>query len=146
MYIAQAIELSLRTLRSNASDADKALALCWLCHLVGDAHQPCHAGSLYVEHVFAEGDRGGNSIKLTNGRNLHALWDGLLGSRFSEGDVNRRIREIQALNLPVVSQATPAIWLAESRAEAKRSVYTAEIMQPVSLVMRQGETKLAELT
>jgi len=45
-------------------------AFAWLCHLVGDLHQPLHAG-------FAD-DRGGNLFNVVfNGQdmNLHAFWD-----------------------------------------------------------------------
>lgn len=40
--------------------AYRAIALCLIGQLVADIHQPCHAGSLYMEGVFAEsdGDRG----------------------------------------------------------------------------------------
>lgn len=49
---------------------EKRTALRFIVHLVGDIHQPLHAG-------FAE-DRGGNSVDVRfNGRkvNLHSLWD-----------------------------------------------------------------------
>ena len=49
---------------------EKRIALRFVAHLVGDIHQPLHAG-------FAE-DRGGNSVDVRfNGRkmNLHSLWD-----------------------------------------------------------------------
>ncbi|HUC97485.1 MAG TPA: S1/P1 nuclease, partial [Candidatus Polarisedimenticolaceae bacterium] len=49
---------------------ERRIALRFVAHLVGDIHQPLHAG-------FAE-DRGGNSIAVRfNGRkeNLHSLWD-----------------------------------------------------------------------
>lgn len=54
--------------------AERAEALKWVVHLVGDMHQPLHVGD--------RGDRGGNDVKLTyDGKpgNLHAIWDtGLL--------------------------------------------------------------------
>jgi S1/P1 Nuclease len=49
---------------------EKRIALRFVAHLVGDIHQPLHAG-------FAE-DRGDNSVDVRfNGRktNLHSLWD-----------------------------------------------------------------------
>ena len=73
---------------------DRAIALTWVAHLVADAHQPCHAGSLYVADVSPDGDRGANSIRVVQGNNLHALWDGLLGKRYDEGDVSRRVEEV----------------------------------------------------
>ena len=49
---------------------EKRIALRFVAHLVGDIHQPLHAG-------FAE-DRGGNGVEVRfNGRkeSLHSLWD-----------------------------------------------------------------------
>jgi hypothetical protein len=71
----------------HASLSKRAVALAWVMHLVGDLHQPLHAGK-------AE-DRGGNltcvawlgeaSRLITvngetrcSGENLHALWDGII--------------------------------------------------------------------
>lgn len=45
-------------------------AFAWLCHLVGDLHQPLHCG--------LAGDRGGNTIEvafLGDEMNLHQFWD-----------------------------------------------------------------------
>jgi hypothetical protein len=70
----------------NDKDADpvaRAKALCWVLHLVGDLHQPLHCVSLF-DADFPQGDKGGNSIRIKNSdvaRNLHSLWDGLLGQR-----------------------------------------------------------------
>jgi len=47
----------------------------WVCHLVGDLHQPLHAG-------FAD-DRGGNRVQIEfRGEriNLHRFWDGALAA------------------------------------------------------------------
>lgn len=73
LYAIQAIHLCRNVLKDSQSAGERALAVSWLCHLVADISQPCHAGSLYVEHVFPEGDRGANSIPVKQGRNLHAL-------------------------------------------------------------------------
>ncbi|MFZ5638558.1 MAG: S1/P1 nuclease [Pseudomonadota bacterium] len=51
-------------------DAVRAQALKFLVHLVGDAHQPLHAG-------YAR-DKGGNTVQLQvggKGSNLHRVWD-----------------------------------------------------------------------
>jgi hypothetical protein len=48
-------------------------AFAWLCHLVGDLHQPLHAG-------FRD-DRGGNHVEVEyrgETLNLHQFWDGAL--------------------------------------------------------------------
>ncbi len=78
LYISQALGLCTKVLAdSSQPDSDRAVALCWIAHLVADAHQPCHAGSLYMEKVFVEqdGDRGANSILTKQKKNMHALWD-----------------------------------------------------------------------
>ena len=47
LHITQAIALCRRVLQHRSQpESDWALAICWLAHLVADAHQPCHAGSL----------------------------------------------------------------------------------------------------
>ena len=144
LHVAQAVELCRAKLR-DGSETEKAIALCWLCHLVADLHQPCHAGSLYVESVFPEGDRGANSIPTKQSKNMHALWDGLLGRDFNEGDAQRRIAEINSLGLQPVEISDCKTWLEESRQAARESVYSAEVLEPISVAMRSGSTNLDEL-
>jgi hypothetical protein len=144
LYVVQAMELCFNVLRNRqAPDANRALAICWLAHLVGDVHQPCHAGSLYVEGVFPDGDRGANSIDIKQGRNLHALWDGLLGGRYNEGDINRRLASIKGdkqlvgFGRKAVKQSMDGLaWVAESREAARQGVYTQEVMGPVNAAAR----------
>ena len=66
----------MEILASSVPDEKRLLALKYFVHLVGDVHQPLHAG-------YAE-DRGGNTYQLqafVAGSNLHALWDsGLIRS------------------------------------------------------------------
>jgi hypothetical protein len=65
-----AIEAQTAVLKSNAPDEKRLNALKYLVHLVGDVHQPLHAG--YLD------DKGGNTYQLQvlmRGTNLHALWD-----------------------------------------------------------------------
>ena len=62
-------------------------ALRLLAHFIGDLHQPLHVGALYLDAAGATVDpeapgttevletRGGNSIDMGHGNNLHALWD-----------------------------------------------------------------------
>lgn len=93
------------------SKEDRAFALKFIVHLVGDIHQPMHAS-------HAE-DKGGNDIKVKfQGRdtNLHGLWDsGLVeyqGLTYLElahaydHASKKQIRQWQ--------QATPVTWLFES--------------------------------
>ena len=59
------------------SNAERAQALRFLVHFVGDTHQPLHAGY--------RSDRGGNNFQVRfngKGSNLHAIWDyNVLASR-----------------------------------------------------------------
>lgn len=148
LYITQAIELCRRTLRiDTSSDSDKAIAICWLAHLVADSHQPCHAGSLYTDKIFPEGDRGANSIPTKQSRNLHALWDGLLGTRYDAGDIARRVKEIKALPAWKDSEKAglvlePLQWLAESSEFARSNVYTPDVLGAVEAAQRSGADKV----
>ena len=71
-YVIRAIATPIGTLRNQTVSAtDKAEALKFLSHFVGDLHQPLHAGR-------AE-DRGGNAIRvrfLGEETSLHEVWDG----------------------------------------------------------------------
>jgi hypothetical protein len=65
-----------------ASGKDRAVALAWLEHLVGDIHQPLHAITMFSADL-PEGDRGGNEIVIRGEGNvmrLHAYWDGVMGT------------------------------------------------------------------
>lgn len=74
--------------RSQVTDAvlspsDRAVALSWVFHLVGDVHQPLHNVGRYSA-TFPEGDRGGNEVLVVNPRGegkLHAYWDDMLGGQ-----------------------------------------------------------------
>lgn len=67
-------------LSKTANDVEKATALLFLIHCVGDVHQPLHS-STRVTKDYPTGDRGGNSFKLRGKyRNLHSLWDSGLGT------------------------------------------------------------------
>lgn len=58
-------------------------AFAWLCHLVGDLHQPLHAG--YRD------DRGGNYVKVSYGSktiNLHQFWDSAVIQEYLGPDGN----------------------------------------------------------
>lgn len=152
LHIAQAVEICRKVLRDKSQpQSDRALALCWLAHLVGDAHQPCHAGSLYAAAAFPEGDRGANSIPTKQAKNLHALWDSLLGDQFDAGDVRRRCDVIrsdvdrwkQAENVARRPKGLePLTWLSESAEYGRTHVYTPEVLDPVIAVSRGLTTKV----
>lgn len=73
-----------KLIRSTAPDAEKAVAIAWLEHLIGDIHQPLHA-SAKVTDSNPKGDQGGNLFLLTpkgtprdKQENLHWLWDSIV--------------------------------------------------------------------
>jgi len=73
-----------KLLRSAAPDAEKAIAIAWMEHLVGDLHQPLHT----TARAFGpddKGDQGGNLFALTpkgtpsdKSDNLHRFWDSVI--------------------------------------------------------------------
>jgi hypothetical protein len=89
-----AIERQLEVLASNAPDEKRLTALKYVIHLVGDVHQPLHAG--YRD------DKGGNTYQLQafmRGSNLHALWDSGLLRSLNE-DVESLTEKLRRLPLP----------------------------------------------
>lgn len=82
----------------NVADEDKAVALCWVLHLIGDVHQPMHAVSYFADNPsFRAGDLGGNKVAVKangKGMNLHAFWDNVLGDdpRYTDDSADRQVR------------------------------------------------------
>jgi hypothetical protein len=103
-----------------ASPDDKRLALRFIVHIIGDLHQPLHAGG--------GNDRGGNDVKVNwFGRptNLHSVWDsGMIEQRslsYSElaGWLSRSITPAQTVEW---SNRDPLVWLHESIA-LRKTIY-----------------------
>ncbi len=148
LYIAQAIQLCRSVLaNSSSSPGDQALALCWLAHLVADAHQPCHAGSLYAAGLFPEGDRGANLIPTLQRENMHALWDSLLGAEYDEAAIAQSVLAINddpryakfgRKSLEDASALHPLWWLGESRALAKEFAYSHEVLGPLEVARKEN--------
>jgi hypothetical protein len=84
--ILEGFQVNLRIAKGEGEGENRAVALCWLFHLVGDVHQPLHTVGLFTTD-YPKGDRGGNLIFVRAAEggqpiNLHFLWDGLiLGSQ-----------------------------------------------------------------
>ena len=154
LHLAQAVELCRNVLRDKSRPEDRAVALCWLLHLVGDSHQPCHAGSLYYAGIFPEGDRGANGIPTVQGRNVHAVWDNLLGPQFDPADSRRRAAAIQddATTWNEARQAAsettgldPLQWLKESNEYGRSHVYTVDVLNAVEAAKRSGTDVVAPI-
>lgn len=68
--LSQIPEMESRLKNGNLAQRDRAEALKFLVHLVGDMHQPLHVGEKH--------DRGGNDVKVVffgKPSNLHSVWD-----------------------------------------------------------------------
>ena len=77
---------------ARAPESDRAVALCWVFHIVGDIHQPLHTGELYSRE-FPDGDRGGSLAFVLDPQtrqpiNLHWFWD---DQRQPDGRTRRRL-------------------------------------------------------
>ncbi|WP_161965767.1 S1/P1 nuclease [Steroidobacter cummioxidans] len=88
-YEAFALNLSVAS-DARASAGERAVALAWIFHLVGDMHQPLHSVS-QVSKRFPEGDRGGSLQFVLDPVarqpvTLHWYWDDSV-SREGEPDV-----------------------------------------------------------
>jgi len=106
-----------------ASGVKRQQAFAWLCHLVGDLHQPLHAGYAH--------DRGGNEVNITfqdQQMNLHNCWDRAL--------IKQRAGNWQTLvkvsgRFPTVQTAdnwTPGLvdsWTEESHTLVEQDLYPA---------------------
>ena len=136
----------LPTLRDpNATPANQARMLAFLCHFVGDIHMPLHALGR---------DKGGNDYQIAaidsdagyHVANLHAYWDNgwryadengqITVNRLSDvprpampdqGEIKRLADAIEAQNLPsdpkLLHQTDPAAWALESYRLATTIVY-----------------------
>lgn len=77
---------------ADSTDAERAEALRFVIHFVGDAHQPLHCATR-VSGKLPEGDHGGNAFTIktaaANGKKkatkLHSYWDGGAGAFPREG-------------------------------------------------------------
>jgi len=112
--IVEAFQQNVAVVRSATEDGQKAVALCWIFHLMGDAHQPLHTVSLFTTE-FPDGDRGGNLFFIrpdpsrSTTQNLHAYWDNILLT----DDRYEPAREL-ALRLEKRSARAPGKFPAES--------------------------------
>lgn len=137
--IVLAIEYNQKVLQDKlSSPQEKAVALCWLLHLVGDIHQPLHSGALVSSSLFPNGDRGGNGIAIRDGNNLHSTWDGALRNQPFDDTLRRMNSTVRATVLSEVSLSID-LWLQESRRLLNEFVYPDEIKVEVLRSERRGK-------
>lgn len=136
-----------------ATGEEISLMYCWFLHSYSDIHQPCHSTAMFSSKLFPKGDRGSNLIPTKQSRNLHALWDGLLGSdrgfescrneaakRIEDGDKDS---EKAALSLGSANDVD-AIWEA-SHAHGVATVYGGEVLKHIQRSEQAGATELQEI-
>lgn len=122
--VVTALDYNARILAdTNQPMTDRAVALCWVLHLMGDIHQPLHTGSLFSEHVFERGDRGGNAIAV-DGSNLHSVWDQAMRQEGFLASLPAILNDMDNLQLPENRRnADWTQWMQESREILQASVY-----------------------
>ena len=138
----EAFRRSLATARDpRADDAARAIALCWVMHIVGDMHQPLHA-ALWISWRFPISDAGGNWAWVrvdeeATPERLHWFWDAAARpnalSRASPDEfVVRLEREHPFEAEPPVSHPQAAFdrWVSRSRELAYEIVYQRGTLQP----------------
>lgn len=118
-------------------DAERAEALAWLIHLVGDAHQPLHVASWpEADGGFDDGglaflihDAARPRLRQTS---LHVWWDELPGAPWLRGErLEQRAGALrQRFPARAVRQGQVKDWLGESFAAAKDWVRPAASEQP----------------
>jgi hypothetical protein len=149
-------ELSIRLRESIAKTSnpalaapDRAVALAWVLHLTGDAHQPLHSSGRVTSRE-PKGDRGGNDFVLGDleSPNLHALWDSILrrARRPLHGEsyfrwVTRVAGELAATHPEdsvsrAVAVDSPDEWVKEGAAIAMSAAYPAYLERGASIPER----------
>jgi hypothetical protein len=122
-----------------ASAGERAVALSWVFHLLGDMHQPLHAVS-QVSKRFPEGDRGGSRQFVRDPLHsepvtLHWYWDDAVNrdsdpdavSRLTS-DLMRRLPRTQFKELHPFQSATEfSTWAQESYQLATAQAYGPEL-------------------
>lgn len=117
----------------------KAVALCWILHQLGDAHQPLHAVSLFSQRFQGNaGDLGGNIfyVRFSEGgatQKLHAIWDEAITSSYNLRQLNQLAITLRSENprakFENIAEQKPEKWIEESAALAKSVVYQNGMLQ-----------------
>lgn len=119
-----------------SSNEQRARALSWLGHIIGDIHQPLHAAARCTP-AHPDGDRGGNDFKVNlsnwniKSGNLHKFWDSgalLLHPEPNPEQLERFVEETERLYPRSSFQAEQlrsdsSTWIEESFELAKQVVY-----------------------
>ncbi len=132
--IVEALKNSVKKIETGR-DAEKAIYLCWLLHLVGDIHQPLHCAQM-VSEQFPTGDQGGNLVLIRTRTQsgpvkLHVFWDSLLGTSLTACSIGKSSRAIESVlkakaaanQADLDAHTTFESWAKESFELAKTAAY-----------------------
>jgi len=124
----------------NAPAGDRAVALCWIFHIVGDIHQPLHTAQRFSQR-FPQGDKGG-SLEFVREPGtgapeaLHWFWDDSVNKSDDPDVTAARARDLEGryprATLGVLEASND--WPAEFRRWANDESYPLA----VSLAYRKG--------
>ncbi|AWF81490.1 hypothetical protein BTJ40_12025 [Microbulbifer sp. A4B17] len=130
---------------------ERAEALMFIAHFVGDLHQPLHTG------LFS--DKGGNDVQVQFygvETNLHALWDIHLVSRLVsdwQDYAQEQTEKISGAERQLWQSTSVAVWAQESHKLAHSLAYTTETQlgekyflrcqESVEIRLQQGGVRLA---
>ena len=143
---AERLHLFRKLVVSSLPESDRAMALAWILHLVGDIHQPLHTSGRVTSFPGEQhGDAGGNSFKLgpQGVTTLHSYWDNIIDKR-DPRHANESFRAYIDRLSDGLEQTFPAAtftatlnpgninaWVSESLEKAKANAY------PVTLKRNQ---------
>ena len=148
LNIIQALKGNLNVLtKQGATKAQKALALSWILHLVGDSHQPEHSTALFDKHYFPKGDRGGNLIKIKGQghiQNLHWFWDSRLDNTTSFKIIDLKAKLLTKKHgkrgLKNRKQTIDK-WSKIANKLAKKYTYTKDILKPLKSAKKRKKSQ-----
>lgn len=98
---AEALALNISVARNpRASAKERAIALCWIFHIVGDVHQPLHSAE-YFSKEWPDGDFAGDKIFLVDPKSgetvkLHWFWDDAVHQLAESDQALSRAQELTA--------------------------------------------------
>ncbi len=104
---------------------DRALALKYLVHFVGDVHQPLHAtGVAAGGNAIAVTAFGSASCSTSGKCNLHNIWDGYLidHTGLTEAQYRRRLESAIRAGKLTAGTDDPAVWTSESKKAADEAM------------------------
>ena len=137
-----AIHYLKNILRSRAPERERAYALSFLIHIVGDLHQPLHAVNIFSQD-WPEGNHWGHDVRINSPNkhkqrlsDLHSLWDSVLGSMITVTPTRAQLRYNvnyleQNYSNKIFTEASrdldPSHWAENSFNLAMRYAYTQDI-------------------